>query len=91
MPPWGKLLFPQPVGSVDDPPPWQDFEARLLVGTPHDLEDKVAVARSVHEAGRVIGAISEEMLEPWPALADDCDDDLSTGAIGDVCSGEIET
>lgn len=73
-----------PEGSLHDPSSWQDFEARLFVGTSHDFEDKVAVCGSFHEAGTVIGAISKEMLEPWPALADGCDDGLSTGASGNA-------
>jgi|GEM_PF-3173143 len=36
-----------------------------------------------------IGTVGEKVLEPGPTLSDGCDDSLGTGAVGDVCGGEI--
>ena len=77
-------------GSLDDPSSGQDLEARLFIGAPHYLEDEVAIDGSVREAGTVIGAIGEQVLEPGPPFADGCDHGLGTGAVEDVGGGEVD-
>lgn len=77
-------------GLLDHPSPGLDLEARLLIGAPQYPEDEVAIGGSAHEPGSVIGTISEQVLEPRPALAHGCDDGLGTGAVGDACRGEVD-
>ena len=44
----------------------------------------------VHELGAIVGPVSEEMLEPRPALANGIEDRLSPGAVGDIGWGQIK-
>lgn len=59
-----------PGGACDDPSVWQDLEALLVVAAAHHLDDAVDMARHVHEIEPVIGAVCEQVFDPWPALAD---------------------
>ena len=38
----------------------------------------------------VIGAIGEQMLDPWPALADCREDRLGASAVGDIGGGAVD-
>lgn len=48
-------------GSLDDPSSWQDLEARLLVGTPHDFENDVAIGCNTHDAGAIVATSGAEL------------------------------
>ena len=77
-------------GSFDHPPSRQDLEALLAVDAPDHLDHEVLVSGFVHERAPVVGAVGEEMLDPWPALADLIEDHLRAGAVGDVGGGQVD-
>ena len=79
-----------PEGAFDDLAARQDFEALGGIGSFDDLDGEVEEGGLVHEFGAVIGAVSEQMLEPGPALAHALEDHLGAGAAGDVGGGEID-
>src|SRR3972149_5866883 len=68
----------------------QYLEAGLAVDAADDLDDEVLEFGLVHEFGPVIGAVSEEMLDPGPAAADRMQDELGAGAVGDVGRGQVD-
>src|SRR3954454_13340103 len=61
-------------GPLDDPAAGEDLEALLVVGSTDDLDHEVEIGGFVHELQPVIGAVSEQMLHPGPALADTIQD-----------------
>src|ERR1700741_217995 len=77
-------------GALDHPAPWQHLEAWFGVDAADDLDDEVEEGGLVHECRPVIGAIGEQMLDPWPALADRREDRLGASAVGDIGGGEVD-
>src|SRR6266481_5240218 len=77
-------------GALDHPAPWQHLEAWFGVDAADDLYDEVEEGGLVHECCPVIGAIGEQMLDPWPALADCREDRLGASAVGDIGGGEVD-
>lgn len=57
-------------GAFHHPSARQDLEAFCRVRAPDDLDGEVQEPRLVHQLGPVVGAISEQVLDPRPALAD---------------------
>src|SRR5260370_6071946 len=74
-------------GALDHPAQWQHLEAWFGVDAADDLDDEVEEGGLVHECCPVIGAIGEQMLDPWPALADRREDRLGASAVGDIGGG----
>lgn len=56
-----------PEGALDHPAPRQNFEALLPLDPTDDRDDEAEEGGVVHELSPVVGAVGEEMLEPWPA------------------------
>src|SRR6266481_3751684 len=77
-------------GALDHPAPWQHLEAWFGVDAADDLDDEVEEGGLVHECCPVIGAIGEQMLDPWPALADCREDRRGASAVGDIGGGEVD-
>ena len=77
-------------GSFNDPSPRQDLEACLFVGTPANLDDKVQEGSLVHELPPVVGAVGEEVLQPWSVLADSIEEHLRSCGIGDIGGGHVD-
>ncbi len=76
--------------SLDDPASWQDHEAWLAVDPSDDFDDEVEEGALLHESSAVIGAVSEQVLQPRPAFADGAEDRLGSRGIGDVGGGEVD-
>src|SRR5580704_10566711 len=55
--------------ALDDPAARQYLEAFLIIRPAHDLDDEVEIGGFVHEFEPVICAVSEQMLDPRPTLA----------------------
>src|ERR1700757_3666383 len=70
--------------ALDHPAAWQHSEARLGVQAAHDLDDEILKSRLFHQGFAVVGAVSEQMLDPGPALADRVQDRLCTSTIGNI-------
>src|SRR5215213_4281849 len=60
--------------SLDHPAARQHVEALLIGQFAYDLDDEVAVSRRAHQLAPIVGAVREQMLEPWPTPADGLDD-----------------
>lgn len=76
--------------ALDDPAARENLEASRRVGSPDDLDDEVEKGRFVHQFCPVVGAISEQMFQPGPALAHRVEDQLSARAVGDVSCCQIQ-
>src|ERR1700692_4213996 len=76
--------------SLNDPSTRQDLETLGGVGSLDDLDGEIPEGGLIHELGAVIGPVGEQMLQPWPALADTVQDHLSPGAVGNVGRSEID-
>ena len=57
-------------GSLDHPASRQHLEALFSLDPSDDFDDELQERGLVHELGAIVCPVSEEMLEPWPALAD---------------------
>ena len=77
-------------GSLDDPAAGQDGEAGLAGEATDDLDDEAEEGCLVHELAAIVGAIGEEVLQPWPALADRIEDHLSARAVGNIGGGQVD-
>src|SRR6516162_1039157 len=77
-------------GSLDHPAAGQNLEAGLSVDTADNLDDEAEEGGLVHELGPVVGTVGEQMLDPWPALADGTEDHLGASAVGEIGRGQIE-
>lgn len=71
-------------GALDGPAPRQGLEAFLPFHLADDFDNEVEEDGLVHKLGAVIAAIGEQMLEPWPAVADGVEDHLRHGAVGEI-------
>lgn len=49
--------------ALDDPATGQQLEVRLIARAADDLENEILIDRSIHQAGAVVGTVSEQMLE----------------------------
>ena len=49
-----------------------------------NLDDEAEEGGLVHELGPVVGTVGEQMLDPWPALADGIEDHLGASAVGEI-------
>ena len=77
-------------GSLDHPASRQYLEALFGLDPLDDFDDELHESGLVHKLGAIVGLISEEMLEPCPALADGIEDRLGPGAVGDVGRGQVD-
>ena len=76
--------------SFDDPAARQNFKAPRAFTTANDLDDEIKVGGLVHQFQPVICRVCEEMLHPWPALADGVENGLRADAVGDVCRRQVD-
>lgn len=64
--------------------------ARLVIGPAlAGFMAQYSDIRLVHQSQPIVGAISEQMLHPRPALAQGIQDYRRTGAVGDVCGRQV--
>lgn len=77
-------------GSLDHPTSGEDVETFLAFDAPYDLDDEVEKLGLVHEFSPIVGAVGEQMLDPWPALCEPVEDHLSAGAVGNIRRCEID-
>src|ERR1700733_6019365 len=77
-------------GALDDPAARQNLETLLIIRPADDLDDEVEIGGFVHEFEPVICAVSKQMLDPRPALAQSLQNRLGSRAVGDVGSGQFD-
>lgn len=77
-------------GPLDHPAARQYLEAGLAVDAADNLDDEVEEGGFVHELCPVVGAVCEQMFDPWPALAEGVEDQLGAGAIGKIGRRQID-
>lgn len=76
-------------GALHDPAVGDDLEAFRGVGAAHDLDHEVEEGGLVHELGSVVARVSEQVLQPRPALADGGKDGLRSRAVRHVGGREV--
>lgn len=64
-------------GALHDPSARDHLEAERLGGAAEELDDDVEKGGFVHELGAVGPGVSEQVIQPWPALADGHDDQIA--------------
>src|ERR1017187_811986 len=76
--------------ALDHPAARQDFETRLCVEAPDNLDDEVEISRLVEKLAPVVGASGKEVVDTGPALADRIQDRLVAGAVGGIGGRQVD-